>query len=207
MPPPYGRYDPKNVILVGCPHWEQAINLPAADPIKAIPISSTVFNNIDQAYQIFANDNTQNGWGNWSWDAAGISTDFHKSGTASFSMTFSGGGWKVDGFRQGGGDATDGHAYSTSWQYLTFWVKGGKTAQTASIQWGDAGLGQNAVNDITIAPKKWQFFKIAIPTLKWNTSSTAWSDNRASNLNTVGFFMKSNEETEIFYFDDIMLVK
>ncbi|GAB3637418.1 hypothetical protein GCM10027422_30080 [Hymenobacter arcticus] len=26
--------DPGNVILVGCPHWDQDINLPAADPIK-----------------------------------------------------------------------------------------------------------------------------------------------------------------------------
>ncbi len=26
--------DPRNVILVGCPHWDQDINLPAADPIK-----------------------------------------------------------------------------------------------------------------------------------------------------------------------------
>ncbi|WP_158639585.1 glycoside hydrolase family 5 protein [Arachidicoccus ginsenosidivorans] len=28
------QYDPKNVILVGCPHWDQDINLPAKDPIK-----------------------------------------------------------------------------------------------------------------------------------------------------------------------------
>jgi len=27
------KYDKKNVILVGCPHWDQDINLPAADPI------------------------------------------------------------------------------------------------------------------------------------------------------------------------------
>ncbi|WP_239691939.1 glycoside hydrolase family 5 protein [Hymenobacter coccineus] len=26
--------DPNNVILVGCPHWDQDINLPAADPIR-----------------------------------------------------------------------------------------------------------------------------------------------------------------------------
>jgi len=26
--------DPDNIILVGCPHWDQDINLPAADPIK-----------------------------------------------------------------------------------------------------------------------------------------------------------------------------
>lgn len=28
------QYDPNNVILVGCPHWDQDINLPAKDPIK-----------------------------------------------------------------------------------------------------------------------------------------------------------------------------
>jgi len=27
------RYDSKNIILVGCPHWDQDINLPARDPI------------------------------------------------------------------------------------------------------------------------------------------------------------------------------
>ena len=26
--------DPDNIILVGCPHWDQDVNLPAADPIK-----------------------------------------------------------------------------------------------------------------------------------------------------------------------------
>jgi len=28
------QFDPKNIILVGCPHWDQDINLPAQDPIK-----------------------------------------------------------------------------------------------------------------------------------------------------------------------------
>lgn len=28
------RNDPYNIILVGCPHWDQDIHLPAADPIK-----------------------------------------------------------------------------------------------------------------------------------------------------------------------------
>lgn len=28
------KNDPNNIILVGCPHWDQDINLPAADPIK-----------------------------------------------------------------------------------------------------------------------------------------------------------------------------
>ena len=28
------KNDPDNIILIGCPHWDQDINLPAADPIK-----------------------------------------------------------------------------------------------------------------------------------------------------------------------------
>lgn len=28
------KNDPNNIILVGCPHWDQDVNLPAADPIK-----------------------------------------------------------------------------------------------------------------------------------------------------------------------------
>jgi endoglucanase len=28
------KNDPDNIILVGCPHWDQDVNLPAADPIK-----------------------------------------------------------------------------------------------------------------------------------------------------------------------------
>ncbi|KOS08250.1 glycosyl hydrolase family 5 [Flavobacterium akiainvivens] len=34
--------DPDNIILVGCPHWDQDINLPAADPIKGTNLMYTV---------------------------------------------------------------------------------------------------------------------------------------------------------------------
>ncbi|AYD47084.1 glycoside hydrolase family 5 protein [Arachidicoccus soli] len=30
------KYDKRNIILVGCPHWDQDINLPAADPIQNV---------------------------------------------------------------------------------------------------------------------------------------------------------------------------
>lgn len=39
--------DPKNVILVGCPHWDQDIDLPAADPIKG-------YNNIMYTMHFYA---------------------------------------------------------------------------------------------------------------------------------------------------------
>ena len=40
-------YDKRNVILVGCPHWDQDIDLPAADPIKG-------FNNIMYTLHFYA---------------------------------------------------------------------------------------------------------------------------------------------------------
>lgn len=36
------KNDPDNIILVGCPHWDQDINLPAADPIKGTNLMYTV---------------------------------------------------------------------------------------------------------------------------------------------------------------------
>lgn len=39
--------DPNNVILVGCPHWDQDIDLPAADPIKG-------YNNIMYTMHFYA---------------------------------------------------------------------------------------------------------------------------------------------------------
>ncbi|WP_052123449.1 glycoside hydrolase family 5 protein [Flavobacterium beibuense] len=41
------KNDPDNIILVGCPHWDQDINLPAADPIKG-------FNNIMYTVHFYA---------------------------------------------------------------------------------------------------------------------------------------------------------
>jgi len=183
------------------------LNQTSGPPDTTMPTnSSVVFNNINGAYQIFIDD-LQNGWGSWSWDAAGVTTDVVKSGAASFSMTFTGGGWKVDGFRNGGGTDAEGLSYSTNWQYLSFWVKGGSATETLYIQWGNAGLGQNAVNPITVQPNTWQFFKIPFSSLNWNNGSSPWSANSSSLLNTVGFFMKSNSVNEVLYFDNIMLIQ
>ncbi len=41
------KNDPDNIILVGCPHWDQDINLPAEDPIKG-------FNNLMYTVHFYA---------------------------------------------------------------------------------------------------------------------------------------------------------
>ena len=164
---------------------------------------------LDNAYQIFT-DSNQNGWGSWSWDNAGPSTTHVKSGTQSWNAQFSGGGYKIDGFRNGGGGATDGIAYSPGYTYLSFWVYGGTAAEKINIEWGNAGFGNqggNKINVYDVPPGVWTYYKIPISSLLWNTSNTVWSANSSQYLNMVAFFMYSNSVTEQLYFDDIIIIK
>ncbi len=170
-------------------------------------VSSEVLNNIDKAYQLFTDD-YQNGWGSWSWGPTGTSTDFAKSGTSSFYATFNANAWWINGFRQGGGSATDGLVYSSDYQYLSFWVKGGSMSEDLYVEWGNAGFTQDKnYSTITVLPDEWQFFKIPISTLKWNAGSTDWAANSEQLLNTVAFFLPGNTVDETFYFDNIMIIK
>lgn len=185
------------------------------DGTKDTSVSTTVFNNMDNAYQILGTSSTAawQDWGaylispnNWyanGWSSYGVSTSMVQGSIAplSFYAKFDGGGWKVAGFS--GGNV----AYSSSYQYLSFWVLGGSVQETLYINWGNAGMGQNSINPITIEPGVWQFFKIPISSLKWNTGSTAWSSNSSSALTTVAFFMKDNTVDETLYFDNVVLIQ
>jgi hypothetical protein len=166
---------------------------------------------IDNAYQIFANGAIAPGWGSWSYDNASVSNVHAITAATSYDMQFSAGGYKVDGWRNGGGTPTDGIPYNASYTYLVFYVYGGVQSETLYILWGDEGFGNgggNAINAQTILPNQWNYFKIPISTLLWNTSTTNWAANSSSHLVTLGFFMKSNSSvTEQLYFDDAVLVK
>ena len=165
---------------------------------------------IDNAYQVFAYGNIAPGWGSWSWDNAQISTTHFITSSSSWNAQFSGGGWKIDGFRNGGGNATDGLAYSPDYTYLVFWVYGGSAKETLYIEWGNEGFnnsGANEINAQTIQPNQWNYIKVPISSLLWNTGTTNWAANNSQNLNTVAFFMNSNSVTEQVYFDDVVLVK
>jgi hypothetical protein len=165
--------------------------------------------NLDNAYQIFTDD-YKNGWSSWSWDNAGPSTKNVKTGTHSWNAQFSANGWKIDGFRNGGGDATDGIPFSAGYTYLSFWVFGGSADQKIYIEWGNQGFGNgggNQINKYDVPPGVWTYYKIPITSLLWNTSNTNWAANSSQNLNTVAFFMNSNSVTEQLYFDDIILIK
>lgn len=171
--------------------------------------STQQFVDVDNAYQIFT-DGYQNGWGSWSWGTAGPSTSASKGGTSSFSALFGGGSWWIDGFRQGGGGATDGVPYSAGYQFLSFWVKGGAADETIYIEFGNAGFangGDNMINAYDVPPGVWTYYKIPIGSLLWNTSATSWAANSSSLLNTVAFFMPGNSVDETLYFDDVILIK
>jgi hypothetical protein len=166
--------------------------------------------NLDNAYPVFVNGNIASGWGNWSWDNAQLSNAYTKTSANSWNAQFSGGGWKIDGFRNGGGNPTDGLAYSPDYTYLVFWVYGGSAVETLYIEWGNEGFnnsGDNQINAQVVQPNQWNYFKIPISSLLWNTGTTNWAANNSQNLNTVAFFMNSNSVTEQLYFDDIVLVK
>ncbi|HEV2479628.1 MAG TPA: IPT/TIG domain-containing protein [Puia sp.] len=166
--------------------------------------------NVDAAYQIFANSNIAPGWGSWSWDNAQISNKESMTSASTWNAQYSANGWKIDGFREGGGGATDGLAYSPSYTYLVMWVYGGTAKETLYVEWGNEGFangGGNEINALTVMPGVWNYFKVPIPTLLWNTSTTNWAANSATLLNTCAFFMNSNSVTEQLYFDDVVLVK
>jgi hypothetical protein len=166
--------------------------------------------NVDAAYQVFAYGAIAPGWGSWSWDNTQVSTTYAITATSSYNMQYSGGGWKIDGFRDGGGTATDGIAYTPSYTYLVFYVYGGVAKETLYIEWGNEGFnnsGANEINAETVLPGQWNYFKIPIPTLLWNTGTTNWAANSSQLLNTCAFFMNSNSVTEQLYFDDVILVQ
>jgi hypothetical protein len=171
--------------------------------------STQEFVDVDNAYQIFT-EGYQNGWGSWSWGTAGPSTSAAKGGNTSFSALFGGGSWWIDGFRQGGGGATDGVSYAAGYQFLSFWVKGGTADETIYIEFGNTGFangGANKINAYDVPPGVWTYYKIPVSSLLWNTSTTSWAANSSSLLNTVAFFMPGNSVDETLYFDDVILIK
>lgn len=164
---------------------------------------------LDNAYQIFTEGYAPS-WGSWSWGTAGPSTSQAKSGTTSFAAAYGANSWWIDGFRAGGGGATDGLAYSADYKYLSFWVFGGVADEKIYVEFGNTGFNQNqtAANQYDVPPGVWTYFKIPIANIIWNNSGTTnWAANTSQYLNTVAFFMNSNTVAEQLYFDDVVLVK
>ena len=169
---------------------------------------------VDNAYQVFAGGAIAPGWGSWSYDQVEVSNTQAITASTSYQMQYSSNGYKVDGLRYESGTAAVGVTYSPNYTYLVFYVYGGVQSETLYIEFGggaSGGFGNgggNAINAQTIKPNQWNYFKIPISSLLWNTTATNWAANSSQLLNTVGFYMNSNGNvTEQLYFDDIVLVQ
>jgi hypothetical protein len=169
---------------------------------------------IDNAYQVFAGGAIAPGWGSWSYDQVEVSNTQAITASTSYQMQYSSNGYKVDGLRYESGTAAVGVTYSPSYTYLVFYVYGGVQTETLYVEFGggaSGGFGNgggNAINAQTIKPNQWNYFKVPISSLLWNTTATNWAANSSQLLNTVGFYMNSNGNvTEQLYFDDIVLVQ
>jgi hypothetical protein len=158
--------------------------------------TSQVFVNLDNAYKIFTDD-YNNGFENGSWGPASVSTEFAKSGTKSFKAGYNKGNWSADGFAN-----WNGIAAMPAYNYLSFWVKGASQDYTLYVT-GDARAGGYGNSDrsvpITVPAKVWTYFKIPMTTLE------LWKKGPMKQL---GFWIEGPEkQDEVFYFDDVILVK
>lgn len=158
----------------------------------ATAVSELKFNDLDNAYVIFADD-YENGWFSNSWGPGAPSTAFARTGTTSWAFTLPKGNWWADGFGNNSPLQTAG--YST----LAFWIKGGSenytlylTADTRSGGFGnsDQSLG------ITVPANVWTYIQIPLTTAKLQGSEHF-------GLWTPG----PNDQTETFYLDDVALLK
>jgi len=158
----------------------------------ATAVSSAQFNDLDNAYQVFT-DNYSNGWYSSSWGPTAISTTVAKTGTSSFAATYDKGDWSADGFGTGGTGLP-----TASYNYLSFWIKGGLENYTLYLTADTrGGFGNSDTSTpITVPANVWTYFKLPLSTLNLQGSKQ------------FGFFIQGpNDQNETFYFDDVVLLK
>lgn len=180
----------------------------------ATATSAAIFNDLDNAYTIFASNNFQNSWGDNSWaHPSGVSAGASHSGTSSFIASYPAGGWQIEGFA----NWYPGLAYSPDYKYLTFWVKGGVAAHTLVLvgdqMAGGYGQVQNAnayaAQLVTVPPNVWTFFKIPLGPPSTNNVNLLNFWAKGTTSNQLGFFLQgmSGDVNETMYFDEVAFLK
>ena len=155
--------------------------------------------NLDNAYIIFTDDYA-NEWQDGSWHhPSGPSTAQAKSGTTSFMVTYPAGQWQIEGFQ----NWNPSLPYTSDYQYLSFWVKGGTVNHILNLETNTSstGYGQNGSNPITVPANVWTYFKLPLNTIDF------WTPGKT--LQQLGFFLKGQggDVDETYYFDDVVLIK
>lgn len=154
--------------------------------------------NLDHAYSFFT-EGFDNGWENGSWGAAEVSSDFARSGSKSFKVTYAKGNWSANGFASW----SKGLDYTDEYKYLSFWVKGGPADYTFYIT-GDqreGGYGNADRSYPIVIPKEvWTYFKIKLSDLQ------LWK--KGTNFKQLGFWIPGPDDQDVsLYFDDVLLIR
>ncbi|WP_428330415.1 hypothetical protein [Mucilaginibacter sp.] len=178
--------------------------------------STQEFIDLDNSYQIFVNNNYENGWFDNSWaHPSGISTTTSHSGTSSIEAFYPAGGWQVEGMADW--NTPGKFAYNADYKYFTFWVKGGTVNHTLVLV-GDQMVGgygqvQNAnayaAQLISVPAKVWTFYKIPLgaPSSTNPNLLNFWANGTPAQQ--LGFFLQgqSGDVDEAIYFDEMAFVK
>lgn len=157
------------------------------------------FINIDKALLIFG-DTYGEGFDDGSWGDAGvISNSEFVSGTASLGKTYQQGNWHLIGFANWWPTVP----YDPSYTYLTVWIKGASQDYSLYITTdaSEAGFGNYVdQNKLDVKAGVWNYFKIPLADIDF------WSEGKT--LQQLGFRIEGpDKQDEVFYFDDVMLVK
>lgn len=176
--------------------------------------STQEFVDLDNAYQIFVNNDFRNSWSDNSWShPSGVSTNTSHSGTASLIASYPAGAWQIEGWA----NWYPSIDYNPDYKYLTFWVKGG-TVKHQLVLVGDqmeGGYGQvqnqyaYAAQLIDVPAKVWTYFKIPLgaPSSSNPNLLNFWKNGTPAKQ--LGFFLQgqSGDVDETMYFDEVAFVK
>lgn len=161
--------------------------------------TSQEFVNVDKAVLIFG-DEYGEGFADGSWGDAGVisKTEF-KSGIASVGKSYQQGNWHLIGFANWWPTVP----YDPSLTYLSVWIKGASQDYSLYITTdaGAAGFGDFVeANKLNVKAGVWNYFKVKLSDLDF------WSAGK--DLKQLGFRIQGpDKQDEVFYFDDLMLVK
>ena len=163
---------------------------------------------LDNAYNIFAFGNNQNGWSNNSWTSPSGPTagPTHAYGqTQSYVTTFPNGSWQMEGW----GGSTSSVTYFSTFKYYTFWILGGVQKEVLTISsdqlatpWQQPTGG--GIFTITVPAGVWTYFRIPIGSGSGQINFLSAGTLGTLSNNRLSFFIPGpNGVSETFYVDEV----
>lgn len=178
-----------------------AVNSATLDIVNSTGLFKTTqeFVNLDKALKIFT-EGYGEGFADGSWgDAGAISSTQFKSGTKSVGKNYQKGNWHLINFT----NWYPSVPYSADYKYLSVWIKGASEDYSLYITTdaSKAGFGNYVdSNKLNVKAGVWNYFKVRLADIDF------WSAGKT--LAQVGFRIQGpDKQDEVFYFDDVILVK